>query len=682
MADQPCDLSQDLSSFNCSNPYPQCRSPGGFLFNSLSVIASGVARCLNDTRLFDGASLTQEACVAFVGSDTPTAYSLTEIWARLTTWKFPLFQLVFIFPRAPLSFGSEAFVLIHLLGDPIGTLSNLLLKVGSCQDRADWWRKELQKIVDSEEPGVPCLNEDKHWKQLVNIIDAYDEWGRDIGDQAQDALLGAIAPNSGHSPEQKHQFLDICFETAKALAADRATKFLPIFVAQAIFIGTIGMAFGRTPVASSGPAPFTFINIEAHSIAFSALYFWVLPTVTIGSVIGVSQTEAAIPRILRRFQEEVNMKLPELNVKFPLDPFMNKGQRKLSGGLYSWNPRKVRANILAQMPAPAFPDGLVARAWHLIKRISLPGAGSIVLPFLNMVLCLLTATFISYRVPPEGWGCRSISESLIVAVWTISWLLNYAPWLLSKLRNPAPLPLRKPLDRLPQPLRKLVDRVHLLLRKLLDRLPLDSPQAEYCFVYGKDVIAMILTLGGVVATQVGVLNRCSCYTLGDRTGLALPEIPSVSSVLFAGITLEYPLEAFACIALQLIAIPLLIAVPYRNAMRVFLQRDDDASNARLWYAMRDLFGRRRPGHDQNRAPTLDPNDQRGAAVAYPMHGLQRTGTAASDASLAHHVRQDSNTSQDPLLQEPLDAYISAQRSGTQDPAVKLTQRGSWDRSQD
>ena len=92
---------------------------------------------------------------------------------------------------------------------------------------------------------------------------------------------------------------------AELLAADRATKFLPIVAAQVIFIGAIAIAFAKTAASdANSPNPTVFINVEAHSIAFSAQFFWVIPAVIMASVIGVSQTEHAIPRILGMYLPE------------------------------------------------------------------------------------------------------------------------------------------------------------------------------------------------------------------------------------------------------------------------------------------------------------------------------------------------------------------------------------------
>lgn len=82
------------------------------------------------------ASLTQGACAFIAGSDWQY-YPAADIWTRLTTWKFPLLQLVAIFPRPPLGLlRIYFFVIVHLLGDPIDTIRNLLAKMSRCEHTA------------------------------------------------------------------------------------------------------------------------------------------------------------------------------------------------------------------------------------------------------------------------------------------------------------------------------------------------------------------------------------------------------------------------------------------------------------------------------------------------------------------------------------------------------------------
>lgn len=146
----------------------------------------------------------------------------------------------------------------------------------------------------------------------------------------------------GELTEQRHSQRDtmaVIRHAAELLAADRATKFLPVISAQAIFIGAIAVAFAKTAAAagSKSPAPTVFINVEAHSIAFSALYFWIIPAIIMASVIGVSQTEHAIPRILGRLQEDLERVFPS-KFKLPNDYIHDRLGRVVKGGIYSWQP--------------------------------------------------------------------------------------------------------------------------------------------------------------------------------------------------------------------------------------------------------------------------------------------------------------------------------------------------------
>ena len=172
-------------TYNCTNPWGQdCISEKRFDFTSLWSYTQSIQQaCPNDTRLFsfDGAaatpqnaSLTQASCAAIAGSGW-IWYAGADIWTRLTTWKFPLLQLVASFPRPPLSIRVEFFVILHLLGDPVDTIKNLLLKLSTSQRMATYWREQYPKIL-----GTSVENgEDRDWKALALVTDAYGEWGEE-----------------------------------------------------------------------------------------------------------------------------------------------------------------------------------------------------------------------------------------------------------------------------------------------------------------------------------------------------------------------------------------------------------------------------------------------------------------------------------------------------------------------
>lgn len=269
-------------------------------------------------------------------------------------------------------------------------------------------------------------------------------------------------------------------QTGRALAADRSTKFLPIVVAQAFFIGAVGIAIFRTAAAAGARASSdtVFINVEAHSIAFSALYFWIIPAVFLSSIIGVSQTEAAIPRILRRFQIDVErLNLPN-KIELPNECLDNNEKRLLNGGIYSWQPKKCTPS-------------------H--ERLTY----HIVLPYSVVILGTMTGMIVSTLVPPDGLDCRHIGEILILIAWILSAQVD---------------------------------------RWLNSTWHLDEKEHSKLFwtTSIKDLLVTIATMGGIITTQIGVFNRCSCYTLWGKTGLPLPEMPDVAETLFNRLNTAYP----------------------------------------------------------------------------------------------------------------------------------------------
>ena len=312
-------------------------------------------------------------------------------------------------------------------------------------------------------------------------------------------------------------------QTGRALAADRSTKFLPIIVAQTFFIGAVAIAVFRTASAAGASASSgtIFINVEAHSIAFSALYFWIIPAVWLSSVIGVSQTEAAIPRILRRFQTDIeHLNLPN-QLELPNASLNDIQKRIFHGGVYSWQPQE----------------------WPLSHTSLL---NDNVLPNLIMIVGTVTGMAVSALVPPDGWDCRHIGEISIFLTWFMS------------------------------------AQVDVLLVYLWP-LKTNNQNKLFWTTNIKDLVATVLTMGGIAITQIGIFNRCSCYTRWGRTGLALPEMPEVSKILFHRIKTVYPAIAFTGIGIELIVVPLFICIQYKDALRTFVQRDDRKSNAAwLW----------------------------------------------------------------------------------------------------
>ncbi|KAL9614975.1 MAG: hypothetical protein Q9167_000617 [Letrouitia subvulpina] len=450
------------------------------------------------------------------------------------------------------------------MGDPVDTFRHLVSKLAICDEIAVHWKKEGEDVV------LRSRNVDIHdrtWKALALITDAYQEWDR--GKDAIRALQPILRKIGDVSEPERDIIVRVIHQTADALAADRATKFLPIIVAVTFFVATIAIAVGRTASAAAAieTRSLVFINVEAHSIAFSALYYWILPTVILGSIIGVSQTDAAIPRILKRFQADLDREPLTRGTELPDLPHNEKYVRKFNGGIYSWLPafkrlfqaESDRGNSAAAplLDSPSHPNvapnrrrrnlsptaSRAQRIWQYFRSGFLPN--------IILVFSVLTAILISALVPPEGWGCRNIGQVSISCVWLLSAQLDQFTRLVPFLHN--------------------------------------NEMALLWIIGIKDLLATLLTMGGIVITQIGIFNQCACYTKNGRTGLPLPEMPEVAKVLMRRLNTTYPAISFAAIGIQLIIIPSFVLFRCRHAVRVYLQRDEDKSNARWVWELYDFF---------------------------------------------------------------------------------------------
>ncbi|KAL8692870.1 MAG: hypothetical protein Q9218_002193 [Villophora microphyllina] len=493
----------------------------------------------------------------------------------------------------------ELFVILHLLGDPIDTMKNLLLKMSTCQTTASFWKEECKLLLETPvaSDGHHLHIKDRDWKALAMVTDAYGEWNK--GSLAQAILHEALSVDStlygipdvkGYSigftnnVQAKRNLMTAVRQTGRALAADRSTKSLPIIVAQTFFIGAVAIAIGRTTSAArlSTSSDTVFINVEAHSIAFSALCFWIIPAVFLASVIGVSQTEAAIPRILRRFQGDLDRSRLLQRVQMPNHCLEDDQKRVFYGGIYSWQPSRCQPGgglstnlfrIIRQASWQSHRYSVVGNGGPTASHARYPSAphGTTdqrplsyhhekfprLLPYPILLLGVVTGIIVSSRVPPDGFDCRNVGQVLICVAWLLSAGADYV---------------------------------------LVYLFPLESRRRNFLFwLTGlKDLIMTVATMGGVAGTQVGVFNRCDCYTLWGKTGLALPERPDLAALLFKRLQLDYPAITFTCIGLELIAVPLFICIWYQDAFRVFVQRDDRHSNAaRFWKAGRKLQMARR-----------------------------------------------------------------------------------------
>jgi len=326
------------------------------------------------------------------------------------------------------------------------------------------------------------------------------------------------------------------------------------------------------------------VNVEAFSIAFSALYFWIIPTISIGSFIGVSQTKAAIPRIVGRFQKDLNnRRRPKKKIHLPNECLTDSERRKFHGGIYQWQPSKftsqIRSSSLQQDPQsirnrpngrnqPTVAQPLLENLRNKNSSAALAAKSNthhMVLAHLIVIAGAVTAFIISSLVPPGGFNCRHAGDISILVAWIVS---AYIDVLLNKM-----FPLNGK------------------ARKLL-KWPIQSSTMLFSLTFIKDIVFTAATMIGVILTQVGILNRCECYSNWGRTGTALPQIPDVDTVLRHRINSWYPAITALGLGFQLILVPCYIVQRYGSALRVYIQRDDTKSNTPKWLNKLGSWGRK------------------------------------------------------------------------------------------
>jgi hypothetical protein len=231
---------------------------------------------------------------------------------------------------------------------------------------------------------------------------------------------------------------------------------------------------------------------------------------------------------------------------------LTEAERILNGGIYSWQPGRTWKlaghNSSVEHLHRRHPQNIPTKIdrYLLLPLLRIWPVLHFFLPLIIVLAAAVTGQIISALVPPVGWSCRSGGELWIFLTWVASYLVGHFPF------GP-------------------------------------SHRGQFWTTFGKDLVCIGVTMGIVIDTQVGVYNRCDCYTKGGLVGLALPEMPAVKRVLETRLAGAYPAVTAGGIAFQLVLVPGLLAWRYHAAAKVFLQRDDGKSNLEWWHRSRDGY---------------------------------------------------------------------------------------------
>lgn len=303
--------------------------------------------------------------------------------------------------------------------------------------------------------------------------------------------------------------------------------------AELIFLASYAISFVRAFKSPFNPkAPW---HLDVLAISFSFSYVWAIPAVLLGALIGVTQSELAVPRILRPLKGHTDLQNPWATSVEPVDnletnsicKFVQRPDldgRLRHGGIPSWRPDKWATF------SDHFPE-----AWRRATRRS----GRLCLLSVVLVgLGTIAGLLLSSRTPPGGFGCRTAAELTVFSSYLASFMFQY----------------------------------------VLAKLPL-STMVHFRMTMIKDVLFAGIVASVVLTTQLGILNRPDCWSHWGREGVWLPQI--TKDVVEDRLKCEYPLVIFLTVVV-LFGICGFIGWSHRLGLRVYLQRDDGRSNARAF----------------------------------------------------------------------------------------------------
>jgi hypothetical protein len=337
----------------------------------------------------------------------------------------------------------------------------------------------------------------------------------------------------------------------------------------------------------------------------SAPFLWLITAVFLSSIIGTSQTDKNIPRQLNALRDRLLLLADEVpgNIKESLPEeirlphahgdYLNHSTFK-AAYLDSFNHSSSEEHKLAVIEGSDgsrnddlsttgnLPEGTACvQSSHTkqrpmlntYERINSGGVYSSISPgthllrkqvlVINLVSiflvvnCVAISVAISWRVPPEGFNCRTIAQLALLVVWAASRSLDV----------------------------------------LISYAEAD-PRRQYLMKFGKDLFTSASTVVIIVITQWGIFNRCDCYTQWGRKPFANQLDPAIALKLNDRFQKEWPIIIFIGIVIQLTACGLLTWW-YNLAFRVYLQKDENTSNL-------DMGFLRKPRADESQQGLLWP----------------------------------------------------------------------------
>ncbi|KAH6876724.1 hypothetical protein B0T10DRAFT_585103 [Thelonectria olida] len=286
-------------------------------------------------------------------------YAGAIIVSRLIDFKLPLVQLISQLPRPRLVLGrwGEAFAILHMIVDPIDSMSSYLFTLATCQVVLRR-TKEIMASIHGISPSKLAY-EIKRFGRRCNHI--------------------ALVYEAAH-PE--------AFETAAlSLAADRGSNFLAVGVAIFGFLMAVIVKYVYIDAET-----FDMTNpqhIDIWSLSSSMTMMHIIPNVLLASIISTQQSRNTASRFLQGFEERIGLR--ERGADWAQ---LEAGQQIDHGAIPNWRPNRHHASMPCGLQAIRSP-------WRWIIDLA---------SFLIVMTGSAGAIGLAAAVPPEGSTAAPLSS--------------------------------------------------------------------------------------------------------------------------------------------------------------------------------------------------------------------------------------------------------------------------------
>lgn len=353
-------------------------------------------------------------CEAICGPEY-TRYPHSNIIKRAALWLIPVFVLVGNFQFPPLGPLNSFYIAIHLLGDPIHTMYSLLVKLEVSRRIHALWVDYPPPIREGE------LYEDEKERRralrdiaTVNVL--FDEWNYNaVGVYPQIRLFDRL------EGKKRTNFIAACREAAHRLSDSRVNDSLRTWLAVGGYIVSVIAAYMKT--IESG-----MTSRRAHTIAFAILYSWLIPAVVISANVGGFASTRAGRRVIREIKDELREDWTIADpadvtylsaVRLPLlDGPVLKDFTRLEESFSFFESYSFRHNTSLKFPRPGTLEIRRAHTWNR------PNWFLLLLSCLPIITATFNAVLLSWMHPPNGLGCRSLTQIAFCIAWLLSALFT------------------------------------------------------------------------------------------------------------------------------------------------------------------------------------------------------------------------------------------------------------------